>query len=260
MTNFGHSFEKKENLTENEILKGTQDAEMAKNQGDRWTFVAVLPESSFIHTVHSAERNLDQAQVFVRAIKRKSDQKPPLFHSDCWFYEQALRDNYCTYQAIPYLGRGRPAHPKQIVDPELCYGQVHKKRDSKGKIENISTRIVLGDKTKIFNIFHHAYRCKTVNTDFVESRNGKYRKDNARLIRRTLCHSKKAVFHDAHICFVTQVYNYTRTIDALKIMINPNAPMFQPKFQHRTPAMTENIIDKILSLKELLFIRPKLLS
>ena len=43
MTNFGHSFEKKENLTENEILKGTQDAEMAKNQGDRWlTFCRIF--------------------------------------------------------------------------------------------------------------------------------------------------------------------------------------------------------------------------
>lgn len=258
--NFGHSFEKKENLTENDILLGDQNPKIAQNQGDRWTFVAVLPDSGFIHTVHSGERTLEQAQVFVGAIKGKSDQKAPLVHSDCWFYEQALRDNYCTYQAIPYLGRGRPAHPKQIVDPELCYVQVHKRRDSKGKIEEISTRIILGDETKIFNIFYDAYRCKTVNTDFVESRNGKYRKDNARLIRRTLCHSKKAVFHDAHICFVTQVYNYTRTNDALKIMINPNAPKFQPKFQHKTPAMAENLIDRILSLKELLFIRPKLLS
>jgi hypothetical protein len=258
--NFGHSLEKKENLTENDILLGVQNTEIAQNQGDRWTFVAVLPESSFIHTVHSSERTLEQAQVFVGAIKRKSDRKAPLIHSDCWFYEQALRDNYCTYEAIPYFGRGRPAHPKQVVDPELCYVQVHKKRDSKGKIEDISTRIVLGDETKILNIFHDACRCKTINTDFVESRNGKYRKDDARLIRRTLCHSKKALFHDAHICFVTQVYNYTRTIDALKIMINPNAPKFQPKYHHKTPAMAENLIDRVLSLKELLFIRPKLLS
>ena len=143
---------------------------------------------------------------------------------------------------------------------ELCYVQVHKKRDSEGKIEEISTRIVLGDETKIFNIFHNACRCKTVNTDFVESRNGKYRKDNARLIRRTWCHTKKAVFHDAHIRFVTQVYNYTRTIEALKILINPNAPKFYPKFYPKTPAMAENMIDRILSLKELLFIRPKSLT
>jgi ABC-type transport system involved in cytochrome bd biosynthesis fused ATPase/permease subunit len=31
-------------------------------------------------------------------------------------------------------------------------------------------------------------------------------------------------------------------------------------FQHRTPAMAENIIDRVLALKELLFIIPKLLS
>ena len=39
---------------------------------------------------------------------------------------------------------------QQMIDKEfeLCYVQVHKKRDSEGKIEEISTRIVLGDELK----------------------------------------------------------------------------------------------------------------
>jgi IS1 family transposase len=40
-------------------------------------------------------------------------------------------------------------------------------------------------------------RSSCINTSFVESRNGKYRKDNARLIRASLCHSKKTRFYDA---------------------------------------------------------------
>ena len=247
-------------MTETDLAESAQDTEKAENQGDRWTFVAVLPETGFIQSTHSSNRTLEQAQVFVADIKSKSDGQAPLFHSDSWFYEQALKDNYCTYQAVPYSGRGRPPLPKQVIDPKLGYVQVHKKRDKKGKIEEISTRIVLGDDTKILNIFSDALRCKTVNTDYVESRNGKYRKDNARLIRKTLCHSKKACFHDAHIRFLTQVFNYTRTVDAFKILIYPDAKKFKQKYQHQTPAMAQKIIDTTLTLKELLFIRPKILS
>ena len=242
------------------MAQAAQDAEKAENQGDRWTFVAVLPETSFIHTTHSSDRTLAQAQVFISDIKSKSDGQAPLFHSDSWFYEQALKDNYCTYQAVPYAGRGRPAQPKQVIDPDLSYVQVHKKRDSKGKIEKISTRIVLGEETKILNIFYDACRCKTVNTDYVESRNGKFRKDDARLIRKTLCHSKKACFHDAHIRFLAQVFNYTRTVDAFKTLIYPDAKKFHQKYQHRTPAMAQNIIDTILTIKELLVMRPRPLA
>jgi len=248
---------KKENLTEVDKIEATQDTGKAKNQGDRWTFVAVLPQSGFIHTTHSSERTLARARVFFAEIKEKSDGQAPIFHSDCWFYEQALKDNYCTYQDVPYSGRGRAAHPKQIIDKNLSYVQVHKKRNDKGKIEEISTRIVLGDETKILAVFHQANRCKTVNTDYVESRNGKYRKDNARLISKTLCHSKKAVFHDAHIKFLTQVFNYTGTVDTLKVLQHPEAKKFEPKYQHRTPAMAEKIIDTPITLKVLLCTRPK---
>lgn len=247
-------------MTEIEIEQGQSDRQIKENQGDRWTFAAILPDSGFIHTTLSGERTLETAQAFIGEIKEKSDQKAPLFHSDCWFYEQALKDNYCHYEPVPYCGRGRPPHDKQIVDLDLAYVQVHKKRDAKGKIEAISTRIVLGDETKILNIFFDALRCKTVNTDFVESRNGKYRKDNARLIRKTLCHSKKACFHDAHIRFLTQVYNFTRPVDGLKILVNPNAKRFEPKFQHQTPAMAQKLIHSVLTLKELLFRRTPILA
>jgi IS1 family transposase len=255
--NFGHLLEKKENLTENELLLAAEDADLAANQGDRWTFVAVLPETSFIHTIHTSERTQEQAAHFVQKIKDRSDGQAPLFHSDSWFYETVLVDTYCTYEPVPYSGRGRPPHPKQVVDPQLTYVQVHKQRNSKGKIEKVATRIVLGDETHVLDILNDAQRSKTVNTDFVESRNGKFRKDNARLIRKTLCHSKKAIYHDAQICFLTQVFNYTRTIDDLKIMLNPMAKKFEQKYQHRTPAMAQNITDKIWSIKELLVKRPQ---
>lgn len=242
-------------MTEQELAAGELDSQVSADQGDRWTFVAVLPETGFIQATHTAQRTKEQASEFVGKIKAKSDGQAPLFHSDCWFYESALSEHYCTYEPVLYSGRGRRPHPKQVVNPDLGYVQVHKKRNDKGKIEKISTRIVLGDEEKILTTFDQAQRCKTINTDFVESRNGKFRKDDARLIRKTLCHSKKAIYHDAHIAFLTQVYNYTRPVDGLKVLINENAKKFEKKYKHRTPAMAQNITDKIWSVKELLATR-----
>jgi IS1 family transposase len=250
---------KKENLTETDLNAALENAELAKNQGDRWTFAGVLPESSYVVATQTGERTLEQANTFIATIKAKSDGQAPFFTSDCWYYEQSLVDNYCTWEEVPYKGRGRRPLPKQVVDPNLRYAQVHKKRDSKGKIEEVSTRIVLGDEREILLLLLEAERCKTINTVFIESRNGKYRKDDARLIRKTLCHSKKAIYHDAHIIFLTQVMNYTRTNDDLKIEINPNAELFEQKYQHRTPAMAEGLIDKKLTIKELLTRRPQLI-
>ncbi|MGK5095134.1 hypothetical protein WDW89_24385 [Deltaproteobacteria bacterium TL4] len=50
-------------------------------------------------------------------------------------------------------------------------------------------------------------RGKTINTSYVESRNGNYRKDNKRLTRKTQC-PKKMDIHDAQIDWITAVYNF----------------------------------------------------
>lgn len=230
----------------------------AAEQGDRWTFVAVLPDSSFVHTLHHGERTLGEATNFIGQVKANSDGTAPLFASDDWFYEKALLAHYSTQYAVPYAGRGRPAHPRQVSLPDLKYVQVQKKRDAKGRLKTIEYAIIYGDPQDIELVYKQAVRCKTINTVYVESRNGKFRKDNARLIRRTLCHSKKAAFHDAQINFTAQVMNYTRTNDELKILINPNAERFEQKYQHRTPAMAQGLIDKPLTIKELLLRRPQM--
>lgn len=200
---------------------------------------------------------MEEATEFVGQIKAKSDSKPPLFASDDWFYEKALLAHYGYDQAVPYAGRGRYPHPIRRPDPDLKYVQVQKKRDEKGRLLEIKTWIVYGNEEDIKCVFKNSERCKTINTVFVESRNGKFRKDDARLIRKTLCHSKKAIFHDAQADFTAQVMNYTRTNNGLKILKNPKAPLFKQKYMHRTPAMAQNIIDKQLSVKELLMWRPQ---
>ena len=69
-----------------------------------------------------------------------------------------------------------------------------------------------------------------------------------------------SAYLDAHIDFVAQVMNYTRTNNALKIQINPGAALFEQKYLHRTPAMAEGLFDEKLTIKELLSQRPKLIN
>lgn len=242
-------------MNEQDLVDDGTSKEISENQGDRWTFVAVLPDSSFIHTLHHGDRTLEEATEFVGKIKSKSNERAPLFSSDDWFYEKALLAHYGMDWYPPYAGRGRRPHPKRVPLPDLKYVQVQKKRDEKGRLQEIKYTTVYGKQQDIEQVFENAVRCKTINTVYVESRNGKFRKDDARLIRRTLCHSKKSVFHDAQANFTAQVMNYTRTNDGLKIPINPNPAPFEQKYQHRTPAMAQKLIDKPLTIKELLLWR-----
>jgi IS1 family transposase len=246
-------------LTALEQVSVSCDAVSVVDKGDYWTFVAVLPETGFIQSTHTGRRTLVSARQFATKIKAQSNGQAPLFHSDSWCYETTLTETYGSLETPPYKGRGRKPHAKWIPDARLRYVQVQKIRSRRGKITKVTTRIVLGDELEILDTLDNAQRCKTVNTDYVESRNGKYRKDTARLIRRTLCHSKKFIFHKAAIDFCTQVFNYTIFNTALKLIINDTAKLFKQKYTHRTPAMAEGIIDKILTIKELICIRPRII-
>jgi len=205
--------------------------------------------------MHHSKRTGEQAEIFLQKIKQKSNGSAPLFLSDAWFYEQALYNTYCRYEPRPYSGRGRPPHPLKIVDEQLKYAQVYKERDSKGKLKSTATRIIKGAEAEILAIIRKNGRSKTINTSFVESRNGKYRKDDARLNRKTMCHSEKPEHHDAHADFLTAVFNYCRQNGALKEPINPGAALFEKKYLRKSPAMAEGLTDKILTVKELLFYR-----
>jgi IS1 family transposase len=225
------------------------------NKGDRWTFTGILPESSYIHTVHSGERTQEKARQFVQQIKDNSDGKAPFFESDGWFYEQVLTQVYSKAVEVAYKGRGRKPLPKQVADPELKYAQVVKEREN-GKVVNIITRIVLGDEIKILEIVGKSERCKTISTSFVESRNGAFRKDNKRQTRKTKCHSKKIEPHDGHIIFLKCVYNLTKENEKFRILSNPNAKPFEIKYKKVSPAMKQGLVNQIYPLEILLLMKP----
>jgi hypothetical protein len=146
--------------------------------------MGVIPESSYIHTVHTGQRNQQEAVVFVQKIKDNSDGKAPFFESDGWFYQEVLNQVYGTMQEVPYKGRGRRPLPRIVPDSTLKYAQVVKERQN-GKVVSVSTRIISGDEQEILDIIDKSPRCKTISTSFIESRNGAFGKDCKRLTRKT---------------------------------------------------------------------------
>ena len=98
-------------------------------------------------------------------------------------------------------------------------------------------------------------RGQTINTSYVESRNGNYRKDNKRLARRSACQSKVVDLHDAQIDSLTGIYNFVDENRAFRQCITHNAKRFEVKYKKYSPAMLEGFVDHCLTLEELLMWR-----
>ncbi len=223
--------------------------------GDRGTFVNVLPRSGFIQTVYHGKRTKEEGEKFVETIKKHSDGEAPLFLSDGWpSYPEILAQMYSHEEAVPYSGRGRPRKPIRVIDENLKYAQVVKDKEG-GRLVEIEKRIIWGTEEEILEIIQQEGRGQTINTSYVESRNGNYRKDNKRLGRRSACQSKDMAVHDAQIDLLTGIYNFVDENRAFRQCINPHAKRFEVKYKKYSPAMLEGFTDHCLTLEELLMWR-----
>jgi hypothetical protein len=165
-------FKKKVRLSEDEVER--------EDLGDRWTFVNVLPRSGFIQTVHHGKRTKEEAEQFVETINSNSDGEAPLFLSDGWqSYPDVPESVYSHEEPVPYSGRGRPRNPIRVVDEHLKYAQVIKHKQG-GRLVDIEKRVIRGTEEEILDIIRAEQRGQTMNTSYVESRNGNYRKDRVK--------------------------------------------------------------------------------
>ena len=142
----------------------------------------------------------------------------------------------------------------RIIDANLKYAQVVKHKE-RGHLIEIEKRVIWGTEEEILEIIQQEGRGETINTSYVESRNGNYRKDNKRLARRSACQSKEVDLHDAQIDLLTGIYNFVDENRAFRQCINPNAKRFEVKYTKSSPAMLEGFTDHCLTLEELLMWR-----
>lgn len=206
------------------------------------------------HLSHS--RDEVQATTFLANFKARSDGCTPLFTSDKLpAYTKALIANYSIPEPPPIKRKpGRPRkEPKRIIDPNLRYAQVVKKREG-GRIVEVRRQIVFGAEGDIMLQLRLENCGSQINISYIERDNLTSRQSNCRLVRKTLSHSKKKHFLQRHVDLEDAIYNFVRPHIALCIKTD-NPIKKGSQWKERTPAMASGITNHIWSLEELLSYR-----
>ena len=229
------------------------DEETAE-QGDYWSWTAVaLPSRLRVTSYLSQERSEETAQAFIRQFKARTDGQAPFFTSDKLpAYVAALVLNYSVPEPLPATrGPGRPRkQPRRLVDPQLRYAQVDKRRQG-GRVVEVRRRIVFGKAEDIAMIIHTDGCGAEVNTAYVERNNLTMRQSVGRLVRKALSFSKKVHFLQRHIDLDDAIYNFVKPHSALRRRVRGGTPQGR-QWQQRTPAMAAGLTDHVWSLEELL--------
>lgn len=217
-----------------------------------WRALA-LPSRLRVVNHLSHERSEVEAITFLAHFKARTHGEALLFTSDKLpAYLTALIANYSTPEPPPTKrGRGRPRkEPKRMIDPDLCYGQVDKRREG-GRVVEVRRQIVLGSADRIAQILEADGCGSQINTSYVERDNLTSRQSNGRLVRKTLSHSKKKFYLQRQLDLEDAVFNFVRPHAALRLRL-AGPELYRRQWEQRTPAMVAGLTDHIWSLEELL--------
>ena len=192
--------------------------------------------------IKHGETKADEA-AFTRLKQRGHPEAPPSLISDGWGgIKQALIEVY--RQVPPYKGRGRRPEKKREV-AGWQYLQVVKKRDAQGRFLGTELRVIFGQAEQVLALLGHS-------TAYIERTHLQMRKQNSRLVRRSLCFSKSLLMHRAAACWEDVYYNLCHAVETLRVEINPEAGRFERRWQARTPAMAAGLTGAIWNVERIL--------
>ena len=201
-----------------------------------WIWVSLASGSRLILAHSIGERKQYMANDIVRKTISRISTKPLFVTDGLKFYTKAFQ-KYCgTWKTFPQTGkRGRPRKDKWIPDPELKYAQVITHRKG-GKLSKVEKRIIFGNNIDF----------KDINTSLIERQNLTFRQDNNRISRKTIGFSKKKLDLDYQMTLYYAFFNYCRGHGSLKYRDELG------KVRKNSPARAEGLIEKTLTLHELL--------
>jgi transposase-like protein/IS1 family transposase len=209
-----------------------QEVETRQSEtGKHWTHCSFARTTRLILEVEVGERNEVLAQSLIaKTACRLSKDCYPLWVSDGWkAYIFALLLKYQRLvQQIKRTGRGRPPKPKMIPPPSLRYAQVVKQTE-RGRVVGIEKRIIFDEEQLI--------DYKEVITSHIERLNGTMRLHVTPLHRKTRCFAKKKSKLQEQVTLFKSYYNFCLPHHSL---------------DYQTPAQATGIIDKRLTMRELL--------
>ncbi len=207
------------------------------------------------------KRTLPNARKLIFRLKSATDGHNPFFTSDeLPHYADALLEIYGVWQTPPRQGsRGRYPLPCKNPPPDLCYAVVVKERE-RGRVVNITTRIVYGSEEQVIAALKASPVSKTINTYGVERNNLTIRQHSRRMGRKVNAFSKKRDYLEHQLTLAFAYYHFVRPHRGLRQRLPEPIPTKGPRASFKqwklvTPAMAAGLTDHVWSMDELLSFR-----
>jgi len=229
--------------------------------GDAWVWIAFSPIFKLVPAWLVGKRTLRDARKLVFRLKSATDGHIPFFTSDeLPHYADALLDVYGELQQPPRRGsRGPLPAPRKFPPPDLCYAVVVKERE-RGRVVNVTTRIVYGTEEQVRAALHDSPVSRAINTYGVERNNLTVRQHSRRMGRKVNAFSKDRDFLEYQLTLAFAYYHFVIPHRSLRQRLSKPIPTKGPhatykKWKQVTPAMAAGLTDHIWSMDELLSFR-----
>jgi hypothetical protein len=187
-----------------------------------WVWRALaLPSRLRVVSHLSQDRSEPEARAFLAKFKARTDGRAPFFTRDQLpAYVAALIATYSTPEPPPARrGPGRPRkEPRRLVDPDLRYAQVQKRREG-GRVVEVKRQILFGSEGDLIRVIQADGCGSRINTAYVERDNLTSRQSNGRLVRKALSHSKRKDCLRYHLDFEDAIYNFVRPHSSLRLRL-----------------------------------------
>jgi IS1 family transposase len=229
--------------------------------GDAWVWIAFSPVYKLVPAWVVGKRTLRHARRLIFRLKSATDGRIPFFTSDeLPHYADALLDVYGVWVTPPRQGtRGRFPKPRRCPPLDLCYAVVVKERE-KGRVVNVTTRIVYGSAQQAAAALCASPVSRTVNTSGVERNNLTVRQHSRRLGRKVNAFSKDPDYLEHQLTLAFAYYHFVKPHCGLRQRLPHTLPTKGRKGSYKkwkpvTPAMAAGLTEHVWTMDELLSFR-----
>jgi IS1 family transposase/transposase-like protein len=167
------------------------EADANSGHGEKWIWTSVETVSRLVLAYKVGRHTLEEArEILLKTVQTADSDIPPLFVTDeLSHYSTVLGEMFSSSEPVPPTGKpGRPAKPKQVIDPDLHYATVKKTRKG-GSVVKVERTVVFGTMEGVQARLANS-PSKKINTSYVERINLDLREWDPHLSRKTMAFAK----------------------------------------------------------------------